>query len=451
MVIRCAAPVPPPVGVRSQLKVVFGRRIEFGFVVSARFPGRMVIAGCFISLMTTSGLCFYGLAVYLNAFSNERGWSLSSISLATTIFFVSSGVLGLLVAKMIERIDARRVMVLGALVGAVALALLGQVHERWQLYLLYVVFAFGFASSGLIPATTVVTRWYQTGRAVALSVASTGLSVGGMILTPVAKWLSDEVGLGHASPVLAIIWLIGTVPVIVFMIKPEPQPLGWLPDGRRVAAGSTPPPPSGEPYASAVRSRFFIAMAIAYVLMMGAQVGGLQQIVKLAEERTNPTAAAFATFVLAAMSVIARLAGGQMVHRLPMTALTVGLGLVQGASLVMMAFAHGTLALFGTIVVFGATVGNVLLMQSVLIGHRFGVRDYGRLFSMSQLTTVVGTAGGPFLLGWLYDLTGSYLVPYIVAGVLSMTGALVMSVAGPATEYEDDSDVEELAPIPPTT
>ena len=42
---------------------------------SERFPGKRVVAGCFIVLMVSSGLGFYGLAVYLNAFSRERGRS----------------------------------------------------------------------------------------------------------------------------------------------------------------------------------------------------------------------------------------------------------------------------------------------------------------------------------------------------------------------------------------
>ena len=59
-----------------------------------RFPGWWVVAGCFIVLTTSSGLGFYGLAVYLNAFSNEQGWPLKTISLATTIFFIVGGVVG---------------------------------------------------------------------------------------------------------------------------------------------------------------------------------------------------------------------------------------------------------------------------------------------------------------------------------------------------------------------
>mgnify|MGYP000008686919 CR=1 FL=1 len=402
-----------------------------------RFPGGRVVAGCFLSLTTTSGLCFYGLAVYLNAFSKERGWSLSSISLATTIFFVSTGFVGMLVARLITRYDARRVMVAGAAIGAVALALLGQVHEQWQLYLVYLLFAFGFAAAGLVPVTTVVTRWYNRRRSIALSIASTGLSVGGMVLTPLAKWLTDHVGLSHATPILALVWLAGTIPVIIWLIRPDPTTLGWLPDGARAAPDTPATPPSGEPYATAIRTRFFRGMTAAYVLLMAAQVGALQQLVKLAEERTGAVAAAFATFVVAAMSVIARLVGGRLVYRVPMGGFTVVLGLLQAVSLAALAFSYNAVAFFAMIVVFGGTVGNILLLQSLLISHRFGVLDYARLFSRSQLFVVIGTAGGPLLLGWLYDLSGDYRMSYLVAGCLSLVGAAVMWWAGPAEEFQD--------------
>ena len=98
-----------------------------------RFPGWWVVAGCFWILVVNAGLAFYGLAVYLNAFSNEQGWSLSSISLATTLFFVISGAVGLAVASLIARFDVRAVIIAGAALGGVALAVLGQVDERWQL------------------------------------------------------------------------------------------------------------------------------------------------------------------------------------------------------------------------------------------------------------------------------------------------------------------------------
>ena len=129
-----------------------------------RFPGTRVVTGCFIVLAVSSGLGFYGLAVYLNAFSRERDWPVASISLATTVFFVVCGVAGLYIARIIARRDVRIPIVAGGVLGGGALAVLGQVEERWQLYAVYAVFALGFAGAGLVPVTTVVTRWYHVRR-----------------------------------------------------------------------------------------------------------------------------------------------------------------------------------------------------------------------------------------------------------------------------------------------
>ena len=110
-----------------------------------------MVTGCFIVLMTASGLGFYGLAVYLNAFSNEKGWALATISLATTLFFVVGGVIGVVVARIIAVYDVRYVIVAGGVIGGVSLALLGHVEEQWQLFVDYAFFGVGFAAAGLMP------------------------------------------------------------------------------------------------------------------------------------------------------------------------------------------------------------------------------------------------------------------------------------------------------------
>jgi len=373
-----------------------------------RFPGRRVIAGCFIILLTSAGLGFYGLAVYLNAFSRERGWAVTSISLATTVFFLVGGVVGLYAARLIARIDVRFVIVGGAVLGGAALAVLGRVEERWQLYVVYAVFALGFAGAGLVPVTTVVARWYHVRRSVALSVASTGLSVGGVVLTPAAKWLIDREGLARSTPILAVVWVVGIIPAALWLVRPQPATLGWLPDGERVAPDAAPIAPMGVPYAEAIRSRFYVCVTFSYVLVLGAQVGGIQQLVKLVEERSGRDAAAVATIGLAGMSVIARLIGGRLVARVPMTSFTAWLGALQALSLVAIALADERVALFIAILVFGATVGNLLMLQPLLIAERFGVLDYPRIFSRSQFVALFGTAGGPLLLGVLRDNAGGY-------------------------------------------
>jgi len=403
---------------------------------AGHFPGTRVVAGCFIILATSSGLSFYGLAVYLNAFSKERGWSLASISLATTVFFVVGGFVGLVVARVIARHDVRVALVGGGVLGGLALAALGQVEQRWQLYAVYAVFAVGFSAAGLVPATTVVTRWYHARRSVALSIASTGLSVGGIVLTPFAKWLIDERGLPSATPVLGVVWVLGTVPFALWLVRPDPGPMGWLPDGERVRADTVAAEPGGVAFHDAVRTRFYRCITLAYVLVLGAQVGAIQQLVKLVEERTDARTATFATIALAGMSVIARLAGGRLVTGLPMVRFTAALGALQALSLLWLALADTIVPIFFAIVVFGATIGNILMLQPLLVAERFGVRDYPRIFGRSQFLTMAGVAGGPLLLGWLYDNAGGFRTSYLVAAAFSITGALVMSMGGPASPEE---------------
>lgn len=409
-----------------------------------RFPGWRVVAGCFIVLTTSSGLGFYGLAVYLNALSKERGWEVSSISLATTLFFFVGGVMGVWTARLIARYDVRHVVSIGAVIGGVALGALGYVDRQWQLFVVYGVFAAGWSLGGLVPMTTVVTRWFHVRRGVALSVASTGLSAGGILITPAAKWLLDRQGLEAGTPWLGLVYIVGIVPFTYWLVRPDPAALGWMPDGDRVVVGGAPVRLTGTPYREAMASRYFVGMTIGYILALGSQVGGIQQLVKLVEERTTADTAALATLVLAGTSVIARLIGGRVVTSVPMTAFTAGLAAFQMLAMIGLALASSTLGIFGSIVLFGATIGNILMLQPLLIAERFGIRDYPQIYSRAQLFALVGTAGGPLLLGWLHDLSDGYRSAYLVAGACSLAGAAAILWAGPTQVAAEDAALEEV-------
>lgn len=402
-----------------------------------RFPGWQVITGCFIVLTTSSGLGFYGLAVYLNAISNERGWNVSAVSLATTVFFLVSGVTGLFVARLIARVDLRLVIVGGGLLAGVMLALLGQVTQQWQLFVVYSLFAVGWAAAGLVPVTTVVTRWYHARRSVALSVASTGLSAGGILITPFAKRLLDSQGMSSGTPWLGLVFVVGTVPFAWLLVHPDPRPLGWLPDGERSHPDSVAVALVGVPYEHAITTRFFLAISIGYVLTLGSQVGAIQQLVKLFEERTDAGTASLAISVVAMTSVVARLVGGRVVTGFPLMRVTATLSALQALAMIGVAVSGSKLALFAWIVVFGATIGNILMLQPLLVAQRFGVRDYARIFSRTQFLTVVGTAGGPLLLGVLRDHAGGYRTSYLTAATCSLLGAVVLYAGGPAEADHD--------------
>jgi len=402
---------------------------------SDKFPGWWVVSACFTLLTFSSGLGFYGLAVYLQSFSRELGWSVSSISLATTVFFLVGGVSGIPIAKFIAKHDVRIMIVGGALLASGALLSMRLVTQRWQLFVVYSFYALGWAASGMGPVTTVVTRWFHARRASALAFASTGLSVGGIVVTPFIKWILDSQGIRNGSPWLALIWFLGTVPVTLVLVRAFPQPYGWLPDGARVEPGQV-GEISGTALAVAVRTRFFNAVTFGYIFALGAQVGGALQLVKLVEERAGRSTATLATIVLSSMSIVSRFAAGRVIPRLNMTRFTVGLAAMQGLSLASLGLINSRLGLLLAIGWFGITIGNMVMMQSLLLAEKFGVRDYPRIAARSGLISFSGTALGPLLLGWLYDVAGGYRSSYLAAGACSLIGALLFSMAGSASSDE---------------
>jgi MFS family permease len=410
------------------------------FKQTQRFPGGWVLGACFVLLTISSGLGFYGLAVYLQAFSRELGWSVSSISLATTFFFLVGGVSGIPIAKFIAKHDVRIMIVGGATVASLALFSMRFVEHRWQLFVVYCFYALGWSACGMGPVTTVVTRWFQVRRASALAIASTGLSMGGIVVTPFIKWILDSQGIYNGSPWLAIIWFFGTVPITLLLLRAFPQPYGWLPDGVRTEPGEV-AKISGTALIDAVRSRFFKAITFGYIFALGAQVGGALQLVKLVEERTDRSTATLATIVLSSMSIVSRFAAGRIIPKLNMTRFTVGLAAMQGISLASLGVINNRIGLLIAIGLFGVTIGNMVMMQSLLLAERFGVRDYPRIAARSGLISFSGTAFGPLLLGWLYDVAGGYRSSYLAAGVCSIFGAILFSLAGSASQREFTTEV----------
>jgi MFS family permease len=401
------------------------------FKQTKKFPGRWVLGACFTLLTFSSGLGFYGLAVFLQAFSSELGWSVSSISLATTLFFLVGGVSGVWIAKFIAKHDVRIMVLGGATLATIALFSMRFVEQRWQLFAVYIFYSLGWSASGMGPVTTVVTRWFHVRRASALAIASTGLSMGGIVVTPFIKWILDSQGIRNGTPWLALIWFCGTVPVTLFLLRAFPQPYGWLPDGERVEPGQI-VNITGTPLNDAVRTRFFRAVTAGCIFALGAQIGGALQLVKLVEERTSRSTAILATVVLSTMSIISRFIAGRIIPRVDMTRFTVGLAALQGLSLAAIAINTSQVGLLLSIALFGVTIGNMVMMQSLLIAERFGVRDYPRIAARSGLISFSGTAFGPLLLGWLYDVAGGYRAAYLAAAICSLLGAAMFSFAGPA-------------------
>jgi hypothetical protein len=76
-------------------------------------------------------------------------------------------------------------------------------------------------------------------------------------------------------------------------------------------------------------------------------------------------------------------------------------------------------------------LGNMLMLQPLLLANAFGTGEYARIYSLSQLVTAFGAAGGPALVGITAQATGGYLLAYLVAAGASLAGLVILGLAGP--------------------
>lgn len=392
------------------------------------FRGWRVVGSVFVMLAIGAGFGFYGLPLYLSKLHDERGFSITAMSGATAVFFAVSGVAGIAVARLLRRFDPRPIVVAGGLVCTVAILLLGRVHSLWQVYVVYALFGTGYAFNGLVVSTTVVARWFDRRRPLALSIASTGLSVGGITVTPFAKRFIDAHQISGGMWRIAIVYVLGSIPIPLLFLRADPGAYGLEPDGERTADAR----PDGEARAvtgvtfeEAIRSVVFVAITLGFLLSLLAQVGGIAQLFRVTKERVDAHTAAQAVSLMAFASVTGRLSGSVLMPKFGSRRFTMVVLGGQAIGLLGLAGAQQRWSILLFSAMFGLMVGNVLLLHPLLLAEAFGIRDYARVYSRSQMMTSFGVALGPLLLGYLRDNAGGYTAAYLAAAGLSAAGFTV--------------------------
>jgi len=411
------------------------------------YYGWKIVAAILVLLTFSSGLSFYNHAIYLNVLAARPVFTVQSVSVAVSIFFFSGGISGLGVARWVQDFDPRWCICTGAILSFIALTVLAYVNSVWQLYLVYAVFGMGFSASSLIPATTLVTRWFRKRRAMALSIASTGLSLGGVILTPLSVLMVESLTFETAAPLMGVLYLIGVIPVALIWLRPDPTAMGLSIDGERAGPiiqisgaaenlGSSDDKKvdvslDGLTFKQARSGRFFWGVASGYIFLMMAQVGGIAHQFGLAREQLTESQTAIAIAILPVASIVGRLIGGWIVDQMSIRAFAIFMMVLQGLSLSLLATGVNAVTLCLGLGLFGVTVGNLLMLQPLLIAEAFGVRDYARIFSVANLLSSWGTAAGPAVLGFVYAMNQNlYSLPYTVAAMAAALGLLLFLAGG---------------------
>jgi sugar phosphate permease len=409
------------------------------FLPGRVFYGWYIAFGCLLMQFVTVGVGYYGLQVFLRPLRDEHGWSASVVSAASAMFFAIAGISSFFVGRYIDRYGPIPFMYAGIALISTGTFGLGFVEHKWQLFACYSVMAVAFGGGGGVAVSSLLTKWFIGQRAKALSISSTGVSLGGAVLVPLGTALIASGGLRRGAPILGILVAAIALPVLWSSIAATPESMGLHPDGVDEATASTRKRESAVGQykvwsrAEAARTIPFWAILIGFALALAAQTGVLiHQLAFLQGDGQlgSKSAAAFAVTATTSGSIVARLIVGTFADRANKVHLAVGFVALQALTALSYTYLHSRIGLYLAATVFGVTVGNVYMLQALVTSEVFGLVSYGTIYGMVSLAGSMGSAGGLLFTGWAVDHSnGNYTMPFRVLAAINFLAAVLVSFA----------------------
>jgi MFS family permease len=388
---------------------------------SIRYDGWRVVVVCFLVATFGWGFGFYGQSVYVAELHRSQGWPTSVISGATTFFYLFGALLVAFMSEAIRAAGPRNCLLAGIVSLAVAAALIGRVTSPWQLYAADAVLAFGWAGTSLGAITNTLGLWFDTKRGMAISLALNGASFGGIAGVPLLVVALGTLGFAGALLSVAAVMLVLMVPVILIFVG-QPPIHGAIPSA--VAVSNM--PSATRIRAEALRDFAFLTVAIAFSLVLFAQVGFIVHLISFLDPLIGRESAAVAIALLTAMAVVGRLLFSTVIDQLNQRLASALSFISQAAALAVIINSHDAIVLTVACAVFGFSVGNLITLPSLIVQREFDSRAFGVLISLITAITQVTYAFGPGIIGLLRDLSGSYALPFYGCIALELVAALLI-------------------------
>jgi predicted MFS family arabinose efflux permease len=307
---------------------------------------------------------------------------------------------------------------------ALAAVAIGQVTEPWQLYVADALLAFGWAGTSLAVITNTLSLWFEQRRGMAISLALNGASFGGIAGVPLMVMAIGRFGFAGAMVCIAIVMVGLLVPVVLLLV-------GTPPLYARAAAAAAEAPSSAQIRARAFRDIGFLTIAIAFALVLFAQVGFIVHLIAFLDPAIGREHAAIAVALLTAMAVAGRVLFSTVIDRLNQRLASALSFLSQAVALAILINAHNEVVLIAACALFGFSVGNLITLPSLIVQREFDSRSFGVLISLITAINQVTYAFGPGVVGVLRDLSGSYALPFYGCMALQVVAAALIMVRGP--------------------
>jgi MFS family permease len=402
-----------------------GQRFYYGWVI----VGAVLLS----NLSAFSLNPIFGL--YITPLQHTFGWDRATIARSVTLGTVMGAALAPLLGYLADRVGTRAPVILMGLGSAVAYGLLARVQQVWQLNLLVgVLYALLVMGVGQMMSSINVNRWFVRRRGRAMGIVMMGASGGSVVFIPLCTLLMAVAGwrVSFAFQGAAAALLIALPSFLLLASGPEQLGLGGHAELHAAPAGgrAVPAPERHWSVRAALRTRSFWLMGAALMVGTLAVQGYFVHAVPHMEARGFSrlvASAVWSTFFVT--GVVAKFGWGFVIERTGVRPAMVLLFLGEVLGLYLLLTARSAAMLFTYAVVNGLLHGPYLQLQAMVWADYYGRRSLGRIYGLVQPAIVVAGSLGPWLGGYLFDVTGSYDRFFTLGMGLCLLAALLVLLA----------------------
>ncbi|MBT1510438.1 MFS transporter [Bradyrhizobium sp. SRL28] len=393
-----------------------------------RYAGWRAVLACFLMALFLFGFALYGQGVYLVELQRLNGWPPALISGASTLSFLRSNILATFTSEFVDRLGAKRLVLLGIAALAASMAMLASATTVWQLYAAFILMSLGWIGMGTVVIATVVSLWFVRRRGLAISLAYTGASFGGVVATPLLVLLVERTGFAAAMLIAAAVTVVVLVPVALAWIGPRSQ-MGAV-------EASEPPQPRSSSVTAEIsrvkllRSLAFWTISLPFALALVAQVGFIVHQIALLEPKVGRSSAGLAVSVMTFTAIAGRLGLGMVVDRFDPRLVTAVSLVSQAAALLLIRQTDTVPMILAASAVFGFSVGNIITLPPLIIHREFSAASFVVVMGLS--TAISGTVGalGPALIGLIRGWSSDYDAALLVCIALELVAAAIVARRG---------------------
>ena len=406
------------------------------------------IAVVLLTLMAVS--VFQGLGTFLVALQSEFGWSRTVLSGAFSLSRAQGAVIGPAEGWLIDKVGNRRMILLGYCLMAFGFLLFSQVGNSafwdlgvfaiesgvWHFYIAFITISLGSGVGGWLAIMSLMNNWFARQRSLAIATSMSGIHLGGLLVPALALGI-EMYGFRWTTFGIAVFLTALILPVYA-VLRDKPEDVGLLPDGdppggRRQRGRAQAQGGGGlddEPEftaAQALRTRAFWILTIVHMSSSVSIVTlALHLAPKLTDMGMSLSGAGTVVLIYTLLALPTQFVAGWLADRMPKPPLIFFFILLQGVAIMIIAVSEQVFTALIFALLYGIGFGGRIPLLTAIRGEYFGRKAFATIMGLSQMPNNIAMIFAPLFAGFMFDYTGTYLIPFAFFGLLNVLGAFLM-------------------------